>query len=221
MKLISIPIIAFLVALSASNSVAQLDAIPNLSCPALYLYASTFDAVEGDRVAFNVSVTGGNVDLTGLKYHWNVSPRGRIESAEGTPVGVLDTSSVKSGWATVTIEVGPFRMCGQTASQTIRIRRNGPYSKVDEFWWWFQLHEEEFRAYKSPEYERWLRELSTRLVQVDERLLVRINHQGKENMKRDFIVGYRVKPYDAKVVNDFIALAPELANFEISVAKPQ
>jgi hypothetical protein len=40
-------------------------------------------------------------------------------------------------------------------------------------------------------------------------------------MKRDFVVGYRLKPYDAKVVSDFIAAAPELANFEISVAKPQ
>jgi len=217
----SFTIVAAFFAIFAGNAFAQLDAHPNLVCPRFQLFASTLQAVDGDVVTFNISLAEGNVDLNAVKYAWRIYPRGRIDQAHDTPVATLDTSTVKGSWAIVSIEVEPFQMCPQYTSRQIAIRRKGPYTKADDFWWWFQLHEEDFRAYKMADYPRWLDELTERMHAVDERLTFKISHDWKDPMKRGFIVGYRGKPYDAKLVNDFLARAPDLAGFDFVSAKAQ
>src|SRR5688572_3501824 len=178
-KPFGIMIVLMLIALSVVSSFAQAaDDIPNLVCPSFVLTSSTQEAQEGEAVTFSATVTGGNVDLSELRYFFQISPRGSITSGGSANVQVLDTSSVKSGSVTVTVTV-PFQMCPNTASQMVLIRRGPAYARVDDFWLWFQSHSNEFREYQKDTYAALLEELNERLRIVDERLIIKIDHKWR------------------------------------------
>ena len=218
-KPLAIIIILMLIAVFSASTFAQAaDDIPNLVCPKFVVTASTLEAKEGDLVTFTASLTGGNVDVSKLDYSWNMSPRGRIASGGSPNVQVLDTSRVKSGSVTVTVTVN-FQMCPKVASETVLIRRGPTYAKVDDFWLWFQRHGDDYRDNKKNAYDALLEELSQRLRTVDERLIIKLEHKWRTPGKVGLIVGFRDKPADEKVIEDFLRSAPDLPGFELLSAK--
>jgi len=215
----AITIVLMLIAISGVSSFAQVaDDIPDLVCPTFVVTASTLEAKEGEAVTFTASLTGGNVDVSKLSYSFQISPRGKIEMG-GTPnVQVLDTSTVKAGSVIVTVTV-PFQLCPKTASEMVLIRRGARYARVDDFWRWFQHHGDDFREYQRETYSAWLEELSERLRVVDERLIIRFDHHWRNPTKSGLIFGFRDKPPDEKVIDDFLRSAPDLPSFDILSAK--
>jgi hypothetical protein len=103
----------------------------------------------------------------------------------------------------------------------LAIRRKGPYTKADEFWWWFQLNSERLRWFEEPEHPATLKELGDRLREVDARLTFRIDRNRKDPINFGLIIGFKNKPYDAKVVDDFIARSPSLAGWEFEATRPK
>ena len=83
-----------------------------------------------------------------------------------------------------------------------------------------QLNQTNLSGYNDPQYESLLDQLRKRLKEVDDRLTVKIEIAGKDAMKQVLIVGYRAKPYDTDLVNDLVLRAPNLAGFDILIAKP-
>ena len=84
-----------------------------------------------------------------------------------------------------------------------------------------QLHENDLRAFNEPDYKDWLRRMESILSLVDKDLTFKVDTDREDPMKQGFIVGYRGKPYSAKLVNDFVARAPNLAGWKIIIAKCQ
>jgi hypothetical protein len=210
-SLISVKIltIAFLLIVAWAGVHAQQKS--NDGCPKFKVIGSANTAVIGDKLTYNIVVKGGTLNASELKFDWDVYPRGQITASQDTKNAVLDTSTVNGNWAIVSVRFADFRRCYWHASSgDINIRRKGPYSKVDEFWWWFQRNREHFRAYKMPEYKLWLWMLKTRLKAVDGRFSFTIDHERVE--KRALIID--AKPHDATLLKELADRAPDLASWQ-------
>jgi hypothetical protein len=188
-------------------------------CPRFDLLRSLDAVVVGDKVMFNVVTTGGNLRRSALRYTWRVFPKGKIVISRDTTVAILDTSTVRENWVVISADFANWRQCNWHESREIRIRRKGPYTKTDEFWWWFHLNENHLRAFNDPDHKEWIEKLEWVLRFVDDRLTFRIDTDREDPIKQGFIVGYRGKPYNAKLVADFVARAPSLAGWEILIDK--
>jgi hypothetical protein len=115
---------------------------PRLDCPRIEVMASAETVTDGDTLTFQFVITGGDLDLTNLKYYWHID-RGKIEGDESSPVIVVDTTGQgPAGSITATAEVsslGP--VCPRVMSETVYVRRKGVQTKEDLFWKWFQQNQ--------------------------------------------------------------------------------
>ena len=195
---------------------------PNNPCkgPYLNLFKSAPTANEGDKVVFNADIDLPHFDEAGLSYNWSVFPKGKITFDSRTPRAILDTEGLGGHEVIIMGEAWPVEGCTQHASISLMVRRKPPYSKADEFWWWFQLNQTVLSGYNDEDYEDWLAKLRDKLREVDGRLTIEIKTSGPDPMKEPLIVGYRGKRYDERLVKDFVRRAPVLAGFEIVIAKP-
>ena len=117
----------------------------------------------------------------------------------------------------MSVDFADFRKCSwYSSSGDINIRRKGPYTRIDDFWWWFQLNSEHFRAYKLPDYKTWLEMLEARLKYIDRRFTFTIDHERPNALKRALIID--AKPYDAVILKSLIDRAPNLAGWEFITA---
>ena len=188
--------------------------------PLLDIFKSAVTATDGEKVVFNASVPLENIDQSSLKYKWRVFAKGKFTDLEGMAATTLDTTGLGGETVIVNVEVSPVEECTQIDSLSLEIRRKGPYTKADDFWWWVQLNQTNLSGYNDPQYEFLLDQLRERLKEVDHRLTVKIEIQRKDPMKQGLIIGYRAKPYDIDLVNDLIFRAPNLAGFDILIEKP-
>ncbi len=190
------------------------------TCPSFDLLQSMDAVVVGDKVTFNIVSSGGNLKRSELRFKWTVFPRGKIVTSRNSTFATLDTSSVGGNWAVISADFENWKQCNWHDSQEIRIRRKGPYTLADEFWWWFHRNETKLSAYNDSDHKEWLDRLQILLHVVDKQLTFSIDWDRKDPMKNGFIVDYKGNPYDAKLVNEFIARAPSLAGWDIVKARP-
>jgi hypothetical protein len=185
-----------------------------VECPATRVIASAPAVTDGDKVSFQVELTGGNVDRSRLEYHWIVNA-GRIVSGQGTPVVFVSTSGEGSvGSVAATIDISPYRDCEWFSGESIYVRRKGPRTNADMFWEWMWFNGAKVQYAEVPENADIEREIRERLDQIDPRLTLEIGPRGKDG-KRDLIVGYSGKNYDSKAVAEFIARAPNSVIFNL------
>lgn len=183
-------------------------------CPEIRLFTSLNAVVVGDKVHFNVVAKGGSLKPSELKFEWR-SYSGRLSVSRDTTRAVLDTATVKHSWDIVSVDFIDFRRCLlNDSSGAIHIRRKGPYSEVDEFWWWFQLNSERYRAYKMPDYEQWIEILNSRLWLIDPNLTYEFDRDRPDPINTGLIVSYKGKPVNPRFVHDFVARAPKIAGWE-------
>ena len=214
----SLTVLILLVVLSRYSVVCQTNSADK--CPDFNLITSLKAVVEGDIVRFNIVTRGGKLAANKLRYTWKAYPRGKVVVDRDSSIASLDTSSVRGSWVIVSAEFADWRECSWTDSSEVKIRRKGPYTLADEFWWWFQLNSEHIRAFNDPDHDEWLRSIGLVLSLVDERLTYKIDTERADPMNQAFFIGYRGKPYNVKLVNDFISRAPKLAGWEFIAEKP-
>lgn len=209
-------LIPFLLLICASASIAQEKL--NNGCPEFELFTSLNVAIVGDRITFNVVATGGTLKPSELKFDWRVFPSGKITISKDTTTAALDTSTIRAPQAIVSVDFSDFRKCSwRSSSGEINIRSKGPYNRIDDFWWWFQLNSERFRAYKMPDYGTWLNSLQERLKYIDKSLTFDIDHERPDPLKRTLII--RAKPGSAAVLKSVMARSPKLGGWEFITAK--
>ncbi len=188
-------------------------------CPSFELFQSLDVAVTGDRISLNIVSTGGSLKPEEVKFDWRVYPPGNMVVSPDTTKAWFDTSTVKENWAIVSVDFANWRRCNwHGSSRTINIRRKGPYTSVDEFWWWFQLNAEEFQAYKMPEYHQWLDRLNALLRLIDPNLTYRFDRERLDPINTGFILDYKGK-VSTKLINDIVARAPKIAGWEFLAEK--
>ena len=91
---------------------------PRAQCPSITVFASVEEVTVGDSVVFHVSVTGGDVDLSQIRFSWYLSD-GKFIGPSDTPAIVVDTTGVKTpGSVTATVSIGNLEACCMTATET-------------------------------------------------------------------------------------------------------
>ncbi len=100
-------------------------------CPRIET-SGTYTVVEGDLIAFSVSLNGGDRNVS-PKYNWTVSA-GKIKSGRSSSVIKVDTTGTGGQTITATVEIlGLARSCPSTSSISSDVDARPKATKVDEY----------------------------------------------------------------------------------------
>jgi hypothetical protein len=115
-----LPAVVLLLTFSVVGS-AQRPKPPD--CPVIQVFASANEVTSGDTITFQASMTGGDLDLSQVRYSWHIDG-GKIRGGDKTTqVIVVETDSFKApGKIMATLQVIGIQPCSPAASEQVVIK---------------------------------------------------------------------------------------------------